>query len=268
MDVDFVGSAWSSDFSYGYFKRLLEAICTHFEPHLLYEAPEILPLRKKPRLILRHDIDVSLNRALRMAQIENDFGIRATYMFIPDSTLYSLEDRLSRAILRQFVAMGHEVALHFDIGEALRNSNHELSLSAIDAKILLDRKRLENVTDLPVKSISFHRPVPQFLHGPLWISGMVSAYAHELMECYLADSKGHWRTGEPLPKLTGPENQLLQLLIHPIWWGDTHMAPEDRLQEFFEAATHGMSSQVVEAFDVNLAKTVPAVRRQRFAHRG
>src|SRR6266571_527216 len=117
MNVDSVGSGWSSDFSYGYFRRMLQAICSNFESHLISEAPEILVISKKPQLIPRHDVDVSLKKALQMAQIECEFGIRATYMFIPDSTLYSLDDKVSRNILRQLVSMGHEVALHFDIGE-------------------------------------------------------------------------------------------------------------------------------------------------------
>jgi len=96
------------------------------------------------------------------------------------------------------------------------------------------------------------------------IDGRVNAYAKELMIWYLSDSKGYWREGEPLPKLFRPSKPLLQLLIHPIWWGDEHMLPEDRLQEFFDAETQGQSYQYIKALDTALADTIPAVRRRGF----
>jgi hypothetical protein len=56
---------------------------------------------------------------------------------------------------------------------------------------------------------------------------------------------------------------LLQLLIHPIWWGDEHMAPQDRLEAFFLAETQGTSPEFTQAFDDHLATTIPAVLRRR-----
>ena len=81
----------------------------------------------------------------------------------------------------------------------------------------------------------------------------VNAYSRELMAWYLSDSKGNWREGEPLPKLLKPDKYLLQLLIHPIWWGDEHILPEDRLQAYFEVTTKGYSLERIKAFDVALA---------------
>lgn len=249
---------WSSDFSYGYFRQILQAIQSNFEWHLLCDALEILDTSGKPKLILRHDIDISLKMALKMAEIEHDFGICATYMVITNAPFYCLDDKVSKDILRQLIAMGHEVALHFDLDDAERNNHCTISL--LDAKIQSACKQLEQIIDRPVHSISFHRPMPQFLRGPLTVSGMINAYAQELMDWYLSDSKGCWREGEPLPKLLRPEKSLLQLLIHPFWWGDEHMSPEDRLQEFFDAETQGQSHQYQRALDAHLIKNA-AIQR-------
>ena len=62
------------------------------------------------------------------------------------------------------------------------------------------------------------------------MDGKVNAYSRELMSWYLSDSAGNWREGEPLPLLSNPDRPLLQLLIHPFWWGEEHMSAGDRLQ--------------------------------------
>ena len=250
---------WSSDFSYGYLRRILQALRSNFELHLLSEGLDLPRAGGRPGVILRHDIDVSLKRALRVAEIERECGVRATYMVMVNSALYSLEDQASREILQRLVGMGHEVTLHFNVDEEERNS--ACQIGALETKIYAARRYLEQVAGRPVRSISFHRPLVQFLHGPRLIAGMVNAYAGELMGWYLSDSKGRWREGEPLAKLLRPEEDLLQLLIHPIWWGSEHMSPEERLQEFFETETEGQARHTIEAFDANLAKAIPSVRR-------
>lgn len=172
--------------------------------HLLSEGPDVLHAAGQPKLFLRHDIDVSLERAIRVAEIESEFGVRATYMVMINSLPYRVESKTSRDILRQLITMGHEVTLHFDLDDDQRNSNCEIS--AVETKIDAACKHLEQITGLPVQSISFHCPLPQFLRGPLLVAGRVNAYSQELMVWYLSDSIGCWREGEPLPKLLRPEN--------------------------------------------------------------
>src|ERR1035437_2091949 len=172
-------NAWSSDFSYGYFRRILQAIKSNFEPYLFSEAPQVLNTVGQPKLFLRHDVDIDLNRALKMAEIEKELGICSTYMVMLNSRLYNIEDKGSRAIILQLVSMGHEIGLHFDFDDDKRNQN--LSISFVESNMYSDLKQLEDVIQLPVQSISFHRPLPQFLRGPLKVAGRVDAYAQELM---------------------------------------------------------------------------------------
>jgi hypothetical protein len=251
---------WSSDFGYEYFRRILQTIKSNFELHLVSETPQILNKIGQPKLILRHDVDVSLKRAIRMAEIEYDFGIRATYMVMTTSPLYRVEDVTSRNTLLKLIDRGHEVGLHFDFENEAHVNNPQIS--SVEAMIYADSVRLENIVGLPIRSISFHRPQKLFVRGPSMLSGRVNASSKELMEWYLSDSKGCWREGEPLPKLLGPDKPLLQLLIHPIWWGDEHMLPEDRLQAFFDAETQGQPREYADALDAALAKIIPAVRRK------
>jgi len=57
----------------------------------------------------------------------------------------------------------------------------------------------------------------------------VNAYAAPLMESYLSDSAGVWRAGEPLAAIGEMHGPVLQVLIHPIWWGPEHAPAAERL---------------------------------------
>jgi hypothetical protein len=251
-------TGWAADFSYGYFRRLVQAAKESFEVHMVADAPSVLPTGGRPKLFLRNDVDVSLTRALRLAAVEHELGVGATYMVMTNSPLYRLEDPASRAALAELVALGHEIGLHFDFEDAAARSD-EASVAAVEPAIAAACARLEDACGQPVRSLSVHRPLLAFLRGPLWVAGRVNAYARELMDWYLSDSGGRWREGEPLPMLARPRGPRLQLLTHPIWWDATHQAPADRLEAFVAAATAGQSAAERAAFSATLAEHI-AVR--------
>jgi hypothetical protein len=114
-----------------------------------------------------------------------------------------------------------------------------------------------------VCSISFHRPIPWMLRGPLIVCGKVNAYADELSGWYLSDSKGNWRAGEPLSQIVQERHRILQLLTHPIWWGEEHQSPAERLESFFLGQTRDMKPGRTEHFDQMLTATIPGIRRSR-----
>lgn len=251
-----------ANFSYDYYRELLQTILSNFELHRFSEVPRALTTlgHGQPKLLLRHDVDVSLSPALRMARIEAKLGIHANYFIMANSPLYSLRAISSRSMLLNLIEFGHEVGLHFDLHSGEHDNQSETQY--IEQEILLDCRYLESIIGLPVRSISFHRPIPQLLRGPLVICNRINAYSEQLMTCYISDSKGKWRQGDPLTQLQNPEQPLLQLLIHPIWWGDRHMPPEDRLQQFFDEETRGRPCQYRMKSDFALARMIPAVRRR------
>jgi hypothetical protein len=249
------------DFRYSYFRQLLHTARQQFIPHRLREAPDVLPNNGSPVLFLRHDIKISLNKALRMAEIEHEYGLPATYMVRGDSPLYSLDGRQARIQLMELVQMGHEVGLHFDLAHETRQSPSFQRL--VESEIQIACERIEQIICRPVRSLSFQRALPLFFGGSLLINGRINADARELRAWYLSESGGSWRDGEPLPQLAQPAaDSVLQLALHPIWWGDEHKHAPQRLQEFFDFATREKPSREAGLFDINLAKTLPAVRRQ------
>lgn len=250
----------SGDFRYTYFRHMLNTARRNFTAHRLCEATDVLPNTGSPILFLRHDIKMSLHKALPMAEIEHEYGMPATYMVRTDSLLYSLTERQARILLLELVQMGHEVGLHFDLAHEMLRSPSFLRL--VEAEIQVACDRIEQIICRPVRSLSFQRALPLLFGGPLLINGHINADGQELREWCISDSGGKWRDGDPLAQLKRPGGAALQLILHPIWWGDERMLAPQRLQEFFDFATCEKSSGEASLFDINLAKTLPAVRRQ------
>jgi len=248
---------WAADFSYGYFRRLLAALRATYEFRLFRDAAQPAG---HPSCYIRHDVDVSLERALRMAQVEQQENVPATYMVMNRSLLYSLSSAESRDLLRRIAGLGHEIGLHFDYPDASRESGGAAP-EALEREILIASAELEEALGAPVASLSFHRPVPSVIRGPLSVAGRINAYAAQLMQRYISDSKGQWREGEPLALVSTSAAPVLQVLIHPIWWGDPHRHSQQRLEEFVDERAAGCSREERSRLVADLAATLPGVAR-------
>lgn len=251
---------WSADFRYTYFRQLLHTARARFSAHVLSNAVEVLPNNGTPILFLRHDVKISLHKALRMAEIESEYGLPASYMVRADSPLYSLDERQARFQLLEIVQMGHEVGLHFDLAHETRQSPSYLRL--VEAEVHAACERVEQIICRPVRSLSFQRSIPLLFNGPLMLNGRINADSHELRSWCLSDAGGLCHNGEPLAQISGHGGQALQMILHPIWWGERHILAPQRLQEFFDFSTREKSSREAGIFDINLARTVPTVKRQ------
>lgn len=251
---------YSTDLSYTYFRHVLNAVKGSFTTHLLGNAPAVLQSSASPVLFLRHDIKVSLKRAVQMAEIEQEYGLPATYMVRADSPLYSLNERNARIQLLELLQLGHEIGLHFDLTHAEHQEQSFVALVKNQLRPMC--ARLEQITGKPIRALSLYRPIPQLFNGPLLVDGRVNADASKLRQWLLMDAGGTWRHGDLLSRLAQPGGPVLQLLLHPLWWDHKHLPAPERLQAFFESATHDASTREAALFDINLAKAVPAIRRQ------
>lgn len=73
-------------------------------------ADQILNQSKKSKwLVIKHDVETDVQRALDIAEIENKYGIKATYYV----QSYLLEDNIT--LLTRIGNLGHEVTYHYDV---------------------------------------------------------------------------------------------------------------------------------------------------------
>lgn len=179
-------------------------------------------------LILRHDIDFSLDAAAAMAELEHQRGVRATYFVLLRTEFYNPLSGAGLATLRQIAAHGHTIGLHFDA--ALYDGGR----AAIDAAALREADLLARMLGSAVDVVSHHRPGPLGAGQPEHLGGRLNAYGPRFVRMigYCSDSRGAWRHGHPLAHEAVKNGRALQLLVHPIWWQAPAMPPAQRLREF------------------------------------
>jgi hypothetical protein len=149
-------------------------------------------------LILRHDVDYDLDKALELALIEREHGIHATYFLMVNSDMYNV---FNSNIVKELWVMGHKVGLHYDLSK-----NDDVYRQA---------EMLSIHGGVNVNTIAAHNP--SISGKDKWASGKWhnSAYADKYTKdtTYISDSCGHWRKGawDNIP-------DRIQLNTHPINW--------------------------------------------------
>jgi hypothetical protein len=144
-------------------------------------------------LLLRHDVDLSLEAALAMAELEAEEGATTTYLLMTRSVFYNLASREGEAALERLRGLGHRVGLH-----------------AVYPAADLD-ERFDPV-------VAWHNPEPAYMTAP--IEGAVNVMGEPYFdpERYRSDSNQRWRSGCPHEQLRAGAFPWLQVLIHPEIW--------------------------------------------------
>jgi hypothetical protein len=175
---------------------------------------------REPRardLLLRHDVDLSLDAALRVAELEADAGASATYFLMTRSVFYNLASPEGERALERLRTLGHHIGLH-----------------ALHPHVDLD-DRFDPV-------IAWHNPDPDFMREP--IDGVVNVMQAPWFDPdhYRSDSNQHWRSGCPHDELAARRFEWLQLLTHPEIWA----YPGETMRETMVAMLHAEHDRDVE----------------------
>jgi hypothetical protein len=182
-------------------------------------------------ILWRHDIDFSPHRGRRMAQIEAEQGVRATYFVLLHSELYNALEREVVQIVREIAGLGHAIGLHFDAQFYDRPCDRAEELEPL---LQMERGLLERTVGVPIEAFSWHNP----FRGD-WIesatgdslAGMVNAYSRTIRDrfSYISDSHGVWRFRRLHDVLDAAADQHLHVLTHPEWWMPDAMPPRERI---------------------------------------
>lgn len=183
---------------------------------------------EKPHLILRHDVDVCVERALALAEFEATIDATSTYFFLLRTPLYNLMDEIDS--VKHIAALGHGVGLHFDAS----------LYPPADWQDAIAREcaAFEALLGQPIEMVSFHRPAKELLNYPHLLAGRMHAYLPRFFSQmgYSTDSRGGWYRGHPLEQATG---KALQLVTHPIWWiAEENESASDKLKRFVAGRDH------------------------------
>jgi hypothetical protein len=184
----------SCPFDLGHYRELVEAAKTGGYRFAFFDATP-----QPGDLLLRHDVDLSLEAALAMAELEAELEAPATYFLMTRSEFYNLEAPSGRDAIERLRRLGHRIGLHAVYPDADRDGRFDPLLA-------------------------WHNPDPEYMTAP--VEGVKNAMQPGLFdpECYRSDSNQRWLHGCPHPELARGGFAWLQLLIHPEIWvypGDT-----------------------------------------------
>ena len=182
----------------------------------------------RPCVFWRHDIDFSPQRALRLAKIENDIQVKSTYFIHLNSEFYNVLENSITKIIRQIINLGHEIGVHFDV-KYHRISNEE----SIETKLYFDKKILEDIFDIKIKSFSFHNTNAFTLNcKKTQYGGLINVYSDFFIKQmkYCSDSNGYWRYERMMNVIKESQSEHLHLLTHPEWWTEDVMSPWEKIQ--------------------------------------
>jgi hypothetical protein len=181
-------------------------------------------------IILRHDMDYSVNSSLKLALIEKEEKVKSTYFVYIHSFLYNILEKRIHDLLLQIIRLGHNVGLHFDC-----NFYSRKAVKDMESFITKEKDLLEDYLKTKIKVVSFHNPINIKDFSKHYLAGMINVYSDYFMNKidYISDSNGYWRFRR-LEDVIKEANKPLQVLIHPEYWTDQVMSPKERIWRCIE----------------------------------
>ncbi len=161
-------------------------------------------------LILRHDVDLSLDAAVCLAEVEAEAGAWSTWFLMTRSVFYNLASHEGERAISRLRDLGGRIAHH-----------------AVWPDVDLD-ERFEPI-------VAWHNPDPEYMSQPLAGATNVMTAPWFDPDHYRSDSNGRWRHGCPHPGLERGEPEWLQLLIHPEVWVYDGATMGEKMQSFLDA---------------------------------
>ncbi|KAA9005047.1 polysaccharide deacetylase family protein [Histidinibacterium aquaticum] len=188
-------------------------------------------------VLLRHDVEFSLDRALALARVEAEAGVTSSFFVQVTSDAYNPAGPQGREALEEIRSLGHRIGLHF----------HRHGLEALgpahEREFDLQVAILEGILDRAIDRFSFHRPAPwQLALREDSYRGRINAYGPSFFDVsppprairYCSDSRRRWAHGHPFDVT---EEARVQILTHPCEWSDELRGTEGNFAAVSELAT-------------------------------
>lgn len=187
-------------------------------------------------ILLRHDIDFSVEDALKIAALESSLNVKSTFFFMLSSNMYNLMSKANRNLVKEIYEMGHKISLHFD----------PTVYSDLDP--FVDEKNFfERAFDTTVDIVSIHRPGIFLQENNRDLFGIRHTYQDHYFNdmAYISDSGGK-SVDEKISNYLSQENLPgLQLLLHPIWWTRESGSPTETLNLWREFNASFITSEII-----------------------
>lgn len=237
------------DFTYKAYKEMVKKLLDKS-----YEISDYKNYKEKKKVaILRHDIDTSLEKALRTAEIEKELNVYSTYFILLSTDFYNINSEKSLRILKEIKRLGGKIGLHFD-EKKYKISDKEDYIKYVNYELDILSKILNERVDI----VSMHRPSKEFLEMDLEIPNVINSYQKVFFNKfkYVSDSRMNWR--ENIEEIIeNNQYKALHILTHPFWYEENEKTMEEKLKIFLNNATlerYSSLSENIRNFEEILSK--------------
>lgn len=211
---------WRDNYSNKLYKRFLNKLKNERYSVKLFSEynnkdPKIEP--DKVNIYIRHDVDLSIPRLLKLTQIEKETGIFSTLFFRLHSEKYSFDKTIP--IIKQLASDGFEIGFHYEVlSQTKGNTEEALSLFSRE---LSDLRKIA-----PISVVAHHGD--KYDNHKIWplvdkeALNIWSAYDMK-RDIYLTDTGGNFMTRSNKKHIFDLIEQAkpgdnIQILIHADWW--------------------------------------------------
>ena len=184
-------------------------------------------------VILRHDVDVSLEKALQFAVIEKKHNACSTYFILLSSDFYNIASAKSLCLINEIKNNGHEIGLHFD--EANYNYFPKQDIcSHIEREIRI----MSEILEMEISTVSMHRPSKKSLTEDYKLQNATNSYSKIFFEefKYVSDSRRFWRESV-IDIISRNTFKKLHILTHAFWYSENSVSASDVIKTFVNSAS-------------------------------
>lgn len=174
-------------------------------------------------ILMRHDVEYSVERAYALAKVEESMDFTSSYFFQWTNNSYNILSRKNMEMVRDMHERGHVIGLHYAL-----NGMTDMELNR--KQIVKEMNILSEMFGFKVDIFSIHRPSKDILRENIKIEGILNAYQDDFFTFaenvtedtpvavkYMSDANHIWRYGYPDEKNIC-ENDKVQILTHPFAW--------------------------------------------------
>lgn len=161
------------------------------------------------QILMRHDIDFSLEYAYELASFEYDLGVKSSYYVYLHSPTYNALSPKSMGMIKAMKGMGHEIGFHYD-------SNFDIGGEDMLVASLVEQS---------IKSVTHHFPASNDFKDYDYLTN-----PNNLNLKYISDSGRNWRS-KCMCNWIGKEN--LHINTHAEWWVSDTDSREQMLNRLY-----------------------------------
>jgi len=171
-------------------------------------------MKKDTDLYLRHDVDISLDKALEMAELESTRQFHATYYILLSSPFYNALEPNNLEKIRMIRNCGMAIGLHYDL-----SIKPEMSVDWVVKEIIVQLGLMVHHVG-EMNTVTFHKPAfgkspTKELYTELFKEGIFCPDNAD--HKYISDSGHNWR--EDYYEVI-KNNKQVHMNTHPEWYND------------------------------------------------